>query len=35
MEVTQRIDAQTGYDLWAETYDATPNPIVAMAHVKE
>jgi SAM-dependent methyltransferase len=30
MELTQRVDAQTGYDLWSETYDETPNPVVAM-----
>lgn len=26
----RRVGAQQGYDLWSETYDATPNPIVAM-----
>jgi malonyl-CoA O-methyltransferase len=26
----QRLDVRQGYDLWAETYDTTPNPIVAM-----
>jgi SAM-dependent methyltransferase len=26
----KRVDAQKGYDLWSETYDRTPNPIVAM-----
>ncbi|HZS07843.1 MAG TPA: class I SAM-dependent methyltransferase [Blastocatellia bacterium] len=26
----QRVNVQEGYDLWAETYDATPNPLVAM-----
>jgi len=26
----QHVDAQEGYDYWAETYDATPNPVVAM-----
>ncbi len=25
----RRIDPQGGYDRWAETYDATPNPVVA------
>ena len=25
-----RIDPQRGYDLWAETYDSTPNPVVSM-----
>jgi SAM-dependent methyltransferase len=26
----QRVSVQEGYDLWSETYDTTPNPIVAM-----
>ena len=26
----ERVTVRQGYDLWAETYDATPNPIVAM-----
>lgn len=26
----RRIDARAGYDLWAEDYDRTPNPVVAM-----
>lgn len=26
----QRPDVRTGYDLWAETYDITPNAVVAM-----
>jgi SAM-dependent methyltransferase len=26
----RRVDAREGYDLWAETYDETPNPVVAM-----
>lgn len=26
----RRVDARTGYDLWAEDYDRTPNPVVAM-----
>ena len=26
----ERVNAQDGYDLWSETYDATPNPVVAM-----
>ena len=26
----KRVDAQKGYDLWSDTYDDTPNPIVAM-----
>jgi SAM-dependent methyltransferase len=25
-----RVDAQKGYDLWAETFDVTPNPVVSM-----
>lgn len=24
----KRVNAQEGYDLWSETYDATPNPVV-------
>jgi SAM-dependent methyltransferase len=27
---TRRLGTQEGYDLWAETYDETPNPVVAM-----
>jgi SAM-dependent methyltransferase len=27
---TRRLGAREGYDLWAETYDETPNPVVAM-----
>ena len=27
---TRRVDVREGYDLWAETYDETPNPVVAM-----
>jgi len=27
---TRRVSAQEGYDLWSETYDETPNPVVAM-----
>jgi SAM-dependent methyltransferase len=27
---TRRVSAREGYDLWAETYDETPNPVVAM-----
>jgi SAM-dependent methyltransferase len=27
---TRRVGAREGYDLWAETYDETPNPVVAM-----
>lgn len=27
---TRRVDAREGYDLWAETYDETPNAVVAM-----
>jgi len=30
MNSTKRVDAQTGYDLWAESYDETPNPVVAL-----
>ena len=26
----QRVNAQTGYDLWSPTYDETPNPVVAI-----
>jgi SAM-dependent methyltransferase len=26
----RRVSAREGYDLWAETYDETPNPVVAM-----
>ncbi len=26
----ERVEVQQGYDLWAETYDTTPNPVVAM-----
>jgi SAM-dependent methyltransferase len=25
-----RVIAREGYDLWAESYDATPNPVVAL-----
>jgi len=27
---TRHVGAREGYDLWAETYDETPNPVVAM-----
>jgi len=27
---TRRVDVREGYDLWAETYDETPNAVVAM-----
>jgi len=27
---TRRVTAREGYDLWATTYDQTPNPVVAM-----
>jgi ubiquinone/menaquinone biosynthesis C-methylase UbiE len=27
---TRRVSAREGYDLWAETYDETPNPVVEM-----
>lgn len=30
MKETRRVSARKGYDLWAETYDETPNPVVAM-----
>ncbi len=26
----ERLSAREGYDLWSETYDRTPNPVVAM-----
>ena len=26
----ERVGARRGYDLWSETYDSTPNPVVAM-----
>jgi ubiquinone/menaquinone biosynthesis C-methylase UbiE len=26
----ERVAAREGYDLWSETYDSTPNPVVAM-----
>ncbi|HLF83660.1 MAG TPA: methyltransferase domain-containing protein [Blastocatellia bacterium] len=26
----ERVSARQGYDLWSETYDSTPNPVVAM-----
>ena len=26
----KRVSARQGYDLWSETYDSTPNPVVAM-----
>ncbi|HXF40845.1 MAG TPA: class I SAM-dependent methyltransferase [Blastocatellia bacterium] len=26
----ERVSAREGYDLWSETYDVTPNPVVAM-----
>lgn len=26
----ERVSAREGYDLWSETYDSTPNPVVAM-----
>jgi SAM-dependent methyltransferase len=26
----ERISAREGYDIWSETYDQTPNPVVAM-----
>ena len=30
MKKTRHLGAREGYDLWAETYDETPNPVVAM-----
>jgi ubiquinone/menaquinone biosynthesis C-methylase UbiE len=30
MRKIRRVTAQEGYDLWAESYDETPNPVVAM-----
>ncbi len=30
MKKVRRVGAREGYDLWAETYDETPNPVVAM-----
>ena len=30
MRKVRRVTAREGYDIWAETYDRTPNPIVAM-----
>ncbi len=30
MRKVRRVSAREGYDLWAETYDETPNPVVAM-----
>lgn len=30
MKETRRVGTREGYDLWAETYDETPNPVVAM-----
>jgi ubiquinone/menaquinone biosynthesis C-methylase UbiE len=26
----ERVSVREGYDLWSETYDQTPNPVVAM-----
>lgn len=26
----ERVNARDGYDLWSDTYDVTPNPVVAM-----
>ncbi|MEK6410818.1 MAG: methyltransferase domain-containing protein [Acidobacteriota bacterium] len=26
----ERVSAREGYDLWSETYDSTPNPVVSM-----
>jgi len=30
MSNTKRVGVREGYDLWSETYDTTPNPVVAM-----
>jgi SAM-dependent methyltransferase len=30
VKIVKRLDAQDGYDLWAQTYDETPNPVVHM-----
>jgi SAM-dependent methyltransferase len=30
MSNTKRVSVREGYDLWSETYDTTPNPVVAM-----
>ncbi len=30
MRKVRRVNAREGYDLWAETYDETPNPVVEM-----
>ena len=30
MKETRRVSVREGYNLWAETYDETPNPVVAM-----
>ena len=30
MKKIQRVAVREGYDLWSESYDATPNPVVAM-----
>jgi SAM-dependent methyltransferase len=30
MKKIRRVNAKEGYDLWSETYDETPNPVVAM-----
>ena len=30
--ITQPISATAGYDLWADTWDSTPSPIVAVEH---
>ena len=30
MSRVERPDVRSGYDRWAETYDATPNPVVAL-----
>ena len=30
MKKVKRVTVREGYDLWSESYDATPNPVVAM-----
>ena len=30
MSYIKKVTAQAGYDLWSETYDETPNPVVAL-----
>ena len=30
MKKVKRVTVREGYDLWSESYDTTPNPVVAM-----